>query len=120
MARGRSQIAAEVFALGVVLLLLVALPAGIFGYQAWRTASAGVRVVEIDAHAPERGGFTPDRLSLKAGETVRLRISSPDVVHGFAIPGLGVAQRHQTRSPRACPKALRPRLRGLPWPGRQG
>ena len=74
MARGRSQIAAEVFALGVVLLLLVALPAGIFGYQAWRTASAGVRVVEIVAHAPERGGFTPDRLSLKAGETVRLRI----------------------------------------------
>jgi cytochrome c oxidase subunit 2 len=80
----------ELFALGVVLLVLVAFPAGIFGYQAWRTASAGVKIVEIVARAPELGGFSPDRLTLRAGETVRLRLSSRDVVHGFTIPGLGV------------------------------
>ena len=80
----------EVFALGVVLLVLVVFPAGVFGYQAWRTASAGVKIVDIVARAPKQGGFSPDRLTLRAGETVRLRISSPDVVHGFAIPGLGV------------------------------
>ena len=86
----RSRIKEELFALGVVLVVLVAFPAGIFGYQAWRTASAGVKIVEIVARAPEQGGFSPDRLSLRVGETVRLRISSPDVVHGLTIPGLGV------------------------------
>jgi mono/diheme cytochrome c family protein/plastocyanin len=88
--RGQARVKGEVFALGVVLLVLVVFPAGVFGYQAWRTASAGVKVVDIVARAPELGGFAPDRLNLKAGETVRLRISSPDVVHGFTIPGLGV------------------------------
>ena len=90
MARGRSRGKGELFALGVVLLVLVAFPAGIFGYQAWRVASAGVKTVDIVARAPEQGGFSPDRLTLRVGETVRLRISSPDVVHGLTIPGLGV------------------------------
>jgi mono/diheme cytochrome c family protein/plastocyanin len=72
------------------MLLLVALPAGIFGYQAWRTAAAGVKIVEIVARVPEQGGFSPDRVSLRAGERVRLRLSSPDVVHGLTIPGMGV------------------------------
>jgi mono/diheme cytochrome c family protein/plastocyanin len=90
MTRGRSRGKGELFALGVVLLVLVAFPAGIFGYQAWRVASAGVKTVDIIARAPEQGGFSPDRLSLRVGETVRLRISSPDVVHGLTIPGLGV------------------------------
>jgi mono/diheme cytochrome c family protein/plastocyanin len=90
MARGRSRSKGELFALGIVLLVLVAFPAGIFGYQAWRVASAGVKTVDIIARAPEQGGFSPDRLSLRVGETVRLRISSPDVVHGLTIPGLGV------------------------------
>jgi mono/diheme cytochrome c family protein/plastocyanin len=80
----------EIFALNVILLVLVAFPASILGYQAWRTASAGVKVVDIVARSPEQGGFAPDQLDLKVGETVRLRLSSPDVVHGFTIPGLGV------------------------------
>ncbi|OIO96328.1 MAG: hypothetical protein AUK03_04100 [Anaerolineae bacterium CG2_30_64_16] len=90
MARDRSRGKGEFSALGIVLLVLVAFPIGIFGYQAWRAASAGVKIVEIVARAPEQGGFSPDRLTLRAGETVRLRISSPDVVHGLTIPGLGV------------------------------
>ena len=90
MELGGSRVRQELFALGVVALVLVVFPAGIFGYQAWRTASAGVKIVEIVARAPEQGGFSPDRLSLRVGETVRLRISSPDVVHGLTIPGLGV------------------------------
>jgi mono/diheme cytochrome c family protein/plastocyanin len=90
MAGGRSRGKGEFFALGVVLLVLVVFPAGIFGYQAWRVASAGVKTVDIVARVPEQGGFSPDRLTLRVGETVRLRISSPDVVHGLTIPGLGV------------------------------
>lgn len=80
----------NVFALSVVLLVAVVFPAGIFGYQAWRTSSAAVKIVAIAARTPEQGGFSPDRLTLRAGETVRLRISSPDVVHGLTIPGLDV------------------------------
>ena len=77
-------------ALTVVLAILIVFPAGLFAYQAWRTQAAGVRVIDITARAPQDGGFAPDHLQLLAGETVRLRISSPDVVHGLAIPGLGV------------------------------
>jgi mono/diheme cytochrome c family protein/plastocyanin len=58
--------------------------------QAWRTRAGGVRVVDVIARVPEQGGFSPDNISLRAGETVRLRITSPDVVHGLTIPGLGV------------------------------
>jgi mono/diheme cytochrome c family protein len=84
----------NLFAVMTVLLVLIGLPAGLFGYQAWRTGqlawAAGVRVVDIVARSPGQGGFAPDHLVLKAGEPVRLRISSPDVVHGLNIPGLGV------------------------------
>ena len=84
----------NLFALLIVLLVSIGLPAALFGYQAWRSgpaaAAAGVRVIDIVARAPETGGFAPDHLVLKAGEPVRLRISSPDVVHGLSIPGLGV------------------------------
>jgi mono/diheme cytochrome c family protein len=81
----------ELFALLILLVVLVGLTAGLFGYQALRTQAAGVRVIAITARAPEAGGFTPDHLELQAGHPVRLRISSPDVVHGLTIPGLGVS-----------------------------
>ena len=80
----------DLVALSIVLAVLLGLPAGLFGYQAWRTRAAGVRVIDIIARTPESGGFAPDRLQLQAGQSVRLRISSPDAVHGFTIPGLGV------------------------------
>ena len=82
----------ELFALLVVLAVLVGLPALLVGYQAarQRPAAAGAKIINIVARAPEQGGFSLDRLTLRAGETVRLRISSPDVLHGFTIPGLGV------------------------------
>jgi mono/diheme cytochrome c family protein len=80
----------DLVALSIVLAVLLGLPAGLFGYQAWRTQAAGVLVIDIIARTPESGGFAPDRLQLQAGQSVRLRISSPDAVHGFTIPGLGV------------------------------
>jgi mono/diheme cytochrome c family protein len=84
----------NLFAAITVLLVLIGLPAGLFGYQAWRTGhlagASGVRVIDIVAQSPQQGGFAPDHLVLKAGEPVRLRISSTDVVHGLNIPGLGV------------------------------
>ncbi len=99
----------DLFALLIVLIVLLGLPAGLFGYQAWRAASAGVKIVEIVARAPEQGGFSPDRLSLQAGETVRLRISSPDVVHGLTIPGLGVTYHEVKRgaTPETAPTFIK-------------
>ena len=80
------------FALLIILAVLLGLPAFLFGYQARRQqlAATGIRIVNLVARVPEQGGFTPDRLSLKTGEKVRLRLSSPDVLHGFTIPGLGI------------------------------
>jgi mono/diheme cytochrome c family protein len=80
----------NLLAVCIVVALLVFLPAGVFGYQTWRTQAAGVPVIEIAARTPQDGGFTPDHLELHAGERVRLRLSSPDVVHGFSVPGLGI------------------------------
>jgi mono/diheme cytochrome c family protein/plastocyanin len=80
----------ERLALGIVVALLIALPASLLAAQMWRTRAAGVRVVDVVARVPEDGGFSPDSITLRAGETVRLRLTSPDVVHGLTIPGLGV------------------------------
>jgi mono/diheme cytochrome c family protein len=82
----------ELLALLVVLIVVLGIPAALFGYQALRQRPGedGVRIINIVARVPEQGGFSPDRIVLQAGETVKLRISSPDVLHGLSIPGLDV------------------------------
>lgn len=76
----------------VVLVVVIGLPVALFGYRALqqRPAHNGGRVIDIAARVPEQGGFVPDRITLRLGETVRLRFSSPDVLHGLTVPGLGV------------------------------
>jgi len=44
-----------------------------------------VPVVEITA---KRFAFTPDRITLKKGQTVKLRLHSQDVTHGFFLRAL--------------------------------
>jgi mono/diheme cytochrome c family protein/plastocyanin len=80
----------ELFALTVVLLIFVAFPATLFGYQTWRTSAGDARVIDLTANAPSNGGWQPDAIRVNVGERVRLRISAPDVVHGFEIPALGI------------------------------
>jgi mono/diheme cytochrome c family protein len=80
----------EFLALTLVALLALVFPASLFAYQAWRTHSTDARVIEIAGSQPDNGGWVPDVIRVNAGERVRLRISSPDVVHGFEIPALGV------------------------------
>ncbi len=80
----------EFFALTVVLLLLVAFPASLFAYQEWYTNAPGVRVITLDGNSPNNGGWQPDTIRVNLGERVRLRITSNDVVHGFAVPALGI------------------------------
>jgi len=65
------------------LLLLV------FSLGAPRNAQAdeNPRVIEITA---KRFGFTPNQITLKKGETVKLRLTSEDVTHGFFLRPLKI------------------------------
>jgi len=82
----------EWLALCVVLLILVAFPGGVFAYQYIFLPGAygEAKVIDLVARAPEAGGWSREIITVKKGETVRLRITSQDVVHGFAIGGMGV------------------------------
>ena len=85
----------EWLALGLVLLVLVALPLAILGYAYWLkpALNAGpVRTIELTARVPtaNEGGWTPETLRVQKGERVRLSLTSADVIHGFSIPKLGV------------------------------
>ena len=48
--------------------------------SARRVSAQEPRVIDITA---KRFGFTPDTITLKKGETVKLRLHSEDVIHGF-------------------------------------
>lgn len=80
----------ELFALIVVLLILIAFPAVLFAYQASRSTVGNARIVNLVGQVPANGGWKPDTIRVNVGERIRLRISSPDVVHGFAVPALGI------------------------------
>ncbi|HEX8817247.1 MAG TPA: cupredoxin domain-containing protein [Terriglobales bacterium] len=63
--------------LGALLLSSLVLPS-----ISSRNASAAPNVKVIDITA-RRFSFTPNTITLKKGETVKLRLTSQDVTHGF-------------------------------------
>ncbi len=52
-----------------------------------KVQAEGPRVVEITA---KRFAFSPDKITLKKGETVTLRLHSEDVTHGFFLRKLKI------------------------------
>ncbi|MGB3717759.1 MAG: c-type cytochrome [Candidatus Promineifilaceae bacterium] len=64
-------------------LLLVLLIAGLF--LAIVLARRPAQAVEIHAVMPEKGGWLPDDLSAEVGVPLNLRLTSDDVMHGFAV-----------------------------------
>ncbi|MFQ5401292.1 MAG: c-type cytochrome [Anaerolineae bacterium] len=60
-------------------LLLIGLPVGILAARWGETA------VTIHAVMPEKGGFLPDAITAEAGKPFTLRLTSDDVLHGFAV-----------------------------------
>jgi cytochrome c oxidase subunit 2 len=74
---------------GILLVVCTAGPiVGTLAYEAYRTRDL---TAEIIARTPEKGNFAPGRLSVPAGEKVKLRVRNVDTVtHGFAIPALQV------------------------------
>lgn len=77
----------EWMARSLVLIILVGLPVGVWGVdRLWNRSTRW-----LVARVPESGGWQPQTLEVQAGETVRLRVTSADVVHGLSIPGLGIS-----------------------------
>ena len=68
------------------LLLLVAVLNPTLGATGSAPANSP-RVIEITA---KRFAFTPDQITLKKGETVKLRLTSVDVTHGFFLRQLKI------------------------------
>jgi cytochrome c oxidase subunit 2 len=52
-------------------------------------AADEVRTIDIHAH---RFAFVPSEVTLKPGETVKLRLYSDDVTHSLRVPGLRINQ----------------------------
>jgi cytochrome c oxidase subunit 2 len=59
-------------------------------------AENGPRVIEITA---KRFAFTPNQVTIKKGETVKLRLTSEDVTHGFFMRALKIDEDIQPGSP---------------------
>jgi len=77
----------EWLARGLVLSILVGLPLGLRAADRVWNGSARWLIARV----PESGGWLPQTLEVEAGEEVRLRVTSADVVHGLSIPGLGIS-----------------------------
>ncbi len=82
----------EIAARGLVLFLsLAVLAASWLGYRWINRPSIEGKTVNLIARMPENGGWSQDTIRISSGETLRLRMTSEDVVHGFAV-GKGVSE----------------------------
>ena len=77
----------------VLLAVLVLVGGGVVGAWAYdgdlRARSGEVELIGRIPTSPE-GGWSLKEIHVRQGETVRLRLTSEDVTHGFLIPDLGV------------------------------
>jgi cytochrome c oxidase subunit 2 len=73
-----------------------------------RAYAAAPRVVEITA---KRFGFVPDRITLKKGEPVTLRLHSEDVTHGFFMRKLKIDA--QVEAGKTTDVTITPEVAGL-------
>lgn len=66
----------------IPLFILIFLTIGIVG--SWMFWPRGIKV---SASRPEVGGWSPDVLTAQVGEPLTLRLTSEDMMHGFAVGG---------------------------------
>lgn len=80
LSRGPTRLAEEWMARLFVIFLLLALALGILA-----TGKAQEGDVTVVASMPESGGWQPGDLSARVDQPLELRLTSTDVVHGFAV-----------------------------------
>lgn len=61
----------------VLVVVAIAIPVGVWLF--------GSRGVVVHARMAETGGWTPENLTVEAGQPLHLRLTSDDVMHSFAI-----------------------------------
>jgi len=59
-------------------------------------AEGGPRVIEITA---KRFAFNPNQITIKKGETVKIRLTSEDVTHGFFMRALKIDEEVEPGKP---------------------
>ncbi len=73
------------------ILLLVCTVGPIIATFAYESSRTRDLTAEILARAPEKGNFSPRLVKVPFGQKIKLRVRNVDtVMHGFAIPALGV------------------------------
>lgn len=77
----------ELIALVLVLLAIVGTPIGVMLYD---NAARPANEITLVGHRPLDGNWSQREIRIKRGETVRLRLTSEDVTHGFYVPDLDV------------------------------
>ena len=77
----------ELISLFLVLLAIVGTPVGIVLYD---NAARPANEVTLVGRRPLDGNWSQREIHVKRGETVRLRITSEDVTHGFYVPALDI------------------------------
>jgi mono/diheme cytochrome c family protein/plastocyanin len=65
--------------------ILIGLPLVILIARWMQPARAAGQTVEIHGRMAEEGGWTPTDLKARTGEALHLRLTSDDVMHGFAV-----------------------------------
>jgi len=69
----------------LVAVAVIGTPLAVYGVQWTRARPARGAPVTLHARMAEDGGWTPDHLTATVGEPLRLRLTSDDVMHGFAV-----------------------------------
>lgn len=70
-----------------ILAMLIGVPTGAFALKSAQAKAYGF--TDIVLRTPEDGNVTPE-IHVKKGQLVKLRITSADVTHGFAIGDLKI------------------------------
>jgi cytochrome c oxidase subunit 2 len=85
MARSTQSKWAETGARVLVFLLLAGLLFAVLFLRFFPHLIGARQVVELHARMPEQGGWSQSDLTVQAGQPLRLRLISDDVLHGFKI-----------------------------------
>ena len=75
----------EIFARLVLTLLIIAAIATPLAVRWIQASGVSGPTIELHARMPESGGWSSDAINATVGQSLHLRLTSDDVIHGFAI-----------------------------------